>query len=100
MGGAYVPSNQSMECVEMTQAINNYVIVKEDKEEETTSSGIVISTSIASELVTADVISAGEDVKYITGGEKIMFLRQNSKEVALYGELLIAVMAENIILKL
>ena len=80
------------------QAINNYVIVTESNKEETTASGIIMG-STATDIVTATVVSVGQDAKYLTGGEEVMFLRVNGKAITCDGESYLSVPSEGIILK-
>lgn len=82
------------------QAINDYVIVREVKAKEEKVGSIIVSNPLVPDYLTANVISVGNDAKYLEGGEDVMFLKQNSKELSCNGEQFRAIRAENIILKL
>ncbi|NOR58427.1 MAG: hypothetical protein GQ474_07890 [Sulfurimonas sp.] len=83
------------------QALNDYVIAKEvEVGEEKVGSIIVDLGSDLKDHTTATVVSIGQEVKYLKGGEDVLFLKQNSKEVICNGETFRAIRSENIILKL
>lgn len=55
------------------QALNDYVVLKNDKEEMKTAGGIYIDAGSLSNKVSAEVLSVGEEVKNIEPGDTVVY---------------------------
>lgn len=79
------------------QALNNFVVVMQDEQTETTTeSGLILTTDINTGHKPGIVIGVGPDVENISPGQKVVLDWTKAKPFSMDGQQLAAVKSEDI----
>lgn len=82
----------------MIKPLRNYVIIRLEKNSETTKSGIILPSDTEKEKKdTGEVVAVGDGVELVKVGEKVIFRKWGGEEIEQDGEKLTIIESENLL---